>query len=291
MHQWHNIMSKVLCDGVTRPDRTGTGTLAVFGEQLRFDNRDNGNINFFPAVTTKKLGFGQMAAELACFIRGYSSLEEFHSVGCNIWDANGTAPYWTSRPGHVPDNLGRIYGVQWRDWQSVFEIPGHTGTAVRHTDQLAELVKGLWHDPYGRRHIVTAWSPGELGQMCLPPCHILFQCFAYEKEGLSYLDLRVDMRSVDLFLGLPFDIASYAVLQRLIAKEVGRYSGMLTFQLGDAHIYLNHLEQVRTVLSRTPRVPPSLKLAKEATLFNFSPSDIELVNYEHDKAVPAPMNV
>jgi thymidylate synthase len=280
--EWHRILRKVRAHGVERPDRTGVGTLATFGEQLCFDNRVA-----FPAVTTKKLAFGQVASELAAFLAGHSDLQGFHSVGCKIWDGNGTAEYWKPRAMYEGD-LGRIYGVQWRDWLSA---PRAGGQPPKSTDQLKELVDGIRRDPFGRRHLVTAWNPGELDQMCLPPCHVLFQAFCYPAEKRMVVDLRVDMRSVDLFLGLPFDIASYALLQRLLCKDLGAISGWLTFQLGDSHIYLNHQAQVAEVLAREPREAPTLRLHRDASLFNFSPDMAELVDYHPHPAVPAPLNV
>lgn len=280
MRAWKDIMNKVLHHGFRRPDRTGVGTLALFGEQLIFDNRDE-----FPAVTTKKLAFGQMAAELACFLRGYDNLKDFHAMGCTIWDGNGSADYWLPKARNQGD-LGRIYGVQWRNWRSV--LCHESGLELVQVDQLKELVDGIRRDLYGRRHVVTALNPGEMGQMCLPPCHVLFQAFVTPSNELW---LRVDMRSVDLFLGLPFDIASYALLQRLLAKELSLDSGFLCFQLGDAHIYLNHVEQVQLVLGREEMEPPRLWLSPEASLFDFHPSQAQLTKYTNHGAVAAPLNV
>lgn len=279
MKAWHKLLAAVMSGGEDRPDRTGVGTRALFGIQVAFDNRTG----TFPAVTTKRLFFGQVKAELACFINGYQSLDAFNAMGCTIWDGNGKADYWTPRARYQGD-LGRIYGVQWRDWLSV---PVDQDAAPKRTDQLAQLVEGLLRDPYGRRHVVTAWNPGELDQMCLPPCHVLFQCFVGHD---GRLDMRVDMRSVDLFLGLPFDIASYALLQKLIAAETGLGSGWLVFQLGDAHIYKNHFEQVNTVLQRTPFAPPILELISPR-LFSFLPEQASLERYVSHNAVPAPLNV
>ena len=276
MEQWLNILNEVLRRGVVRPDRTGVGTKAVFGEVLKFDNSKT-----FPAVTTKKLAFRQVVAELACFVRGYQTLEEFHSLGCTIWDGNGVADYWVPR-ARCPGDLGRIYGVQWRDWRTVSQAGG-----VSTTDQLSNLIVTLRKDPCGRRHIVTALNPGEVDQMCLPPCHLFFQAFV---RG-TRLDLCVYMRSVDLFLGLPFDIASYAVLQRLIAKETGLDSGTLTFFLGDAHIYLNHLDQVGTVLAREVLEAPQLDIHPDAGLFTFEPAQVTLRGYISHPAVYAQLNV
>lgn len=285
MRQWLDAMERVILGGVRRPDRTGTGTWALFGMQLSFDLQEG-----FPAVTTKKLQYGQVAAELAAFIRGYSTLDEFHSVGCKIWDGNGNADYWGAK-GYAPGWLGRIYGVQWRDWLSAPRVAYEEPVA---TDQLRLLVDGLKQDPYSRRHIVTAWNPGELDQMCLPPCHVLFQCFvrpaANPMRDMDLLDMRVDMRSVDLFIGLPFDVASFATLQHLLANEVGMAPGKLVFQLGDAHVYCNHLDQVMTVLRREPLALPTLCLDPATSLFNFHPDHAELAEYRHHGVVSAPLN-
>ncbi len=292
MRQWLDTMERVVLGGVRRPDRTGHGTWALFGMQLVFDLQEG-----FPAVTAKKLQFAQVAAELAAFIRGYSTLDEFHSVGCKIWDANGNADYWGAK-GYAPGWLGRIYGVQWRQWRTAepeYMTPGNKSFVASETDQLRLLVDGLKQDPYSRRHIVSAWNPGELDQMCLPPCHVLFQCFVRPAPNplldMDLLDLRVDMRSVDLFVGLPFDVASFALLQHLLANEVGMAPGKLVFQLGDAHVYCNHLDQVMTVLRREPLESPTLVLDPATSLFNFHPDHAELAGYQHHGVVSAPMNV
>ena len=290
MKQWQDMLHKVLTHGVERPDRTGIGTMALFGEQMAFDNTTS-----FPAVTTKELKFEQVKAELACFIRGYSTLAEFNGMGCRIWNGNGNDPRWLAS-GQVPEGsgyLGRIYGVQWRDWLG---YDGNEAWQVTHTDQLKNLVDGLRSNPYGRRHIVTAWNPGELDEMCLPPCHVLWQCFVrpYKLANVLeqyMLDLRVDLRSLDLFLGAPFDIASYALLQRLIAKECGMVAGRLTLQVGDCHVYLNHGQQVGQVLGRKPYHPPNLVLSDDASLFGFEPHQATLIDYTHHPAVSAPLNV
>lgn len=289
MEQWKRILDKVLRFGDERPDRTGVGTVALFGEMLTFDNRTT-----FPAVTTKKLAFGQVKAELCAFLRGYQTLEQFHSVGCNIWDGNGESSYWAPRQ-RVPGDLGRIYGVQWRDWHSsAYGLGLHNPQGYVAVDQLKNLVDGLRNDPYSRRHLVTAWNPGELGQMCLPPCHVMFQVFvapALTPGEAPQLDMLVTMRSVDLFLGLPFDVASYALLQRLLAQTVDMLPGLLHFSLGDAHVYNNHREQVATVLARDEYDAPGIWLDHPADVFNFSPNQAELVNYYSHPAVPAPLNV
>lgn len=283
MIEWQTLMRKVLRHGQCRRDRTGIGTLALFGETVTFDNRVE-----FPAVTTKKLGFEQMAAELACFLKGAQSLEEFHKLGCTIWDGNGNAEYWLPRAEFEGD-LGRIYGVQWRDWRSI-DPTGEESIAGKRTDQLVNLISGLIKEPHGRRHVVTALNPGELDQMCLPPCHLFFQCFMGNN---GQLDMTVYMRSVDVFLGLPFDVASYALLQRLIVQTLGGEAkpGFLTFFLGDTHLYLNHLEQVETVLAREACPAPILQLDPAATVFDFHPKQAELSHYIHCGVVSAPLNV
>jgi thymidylate synthase len=230
MRQWQDLMRRIRDTGVARPDRTGFGTRALFGELLRLDNSLR-----FPAVTTKQLFMKQCMAELAAFLKGATTLGEFHKEGCTIWDANAAAPVWQAKVGD-PNYVGRIYGAQWRDWHSA--MPTRYGTATYHVDQLTNLINGLQTDPYSRRHLVTAYNPGELQDMCLPPCHVMFQCFV----NANTLSMMVYMRSVDVFLGLPFDIASYAVLQRLIAQTVGMKTNSLTFALGDTHLYNNHTE-------------------------------------------------
>lgn len=288
MKAWHDLLKKVLRHGVHREDRTGVGTLAVFAEVLKVSNASS-----FPAVTTKQLAFKQCAAEMACFIRGNHSLHAFHHFGCTVWDGNGNDSRWVNKPAdqggpQFEGDLGRIYGVQWRNWQSDGgKWPGGEEKGPVSTDQLRSLVDGLAADPCGRRHIVTAWNPGELSQMCLPPCPILFQAY---RVG-SRLDLCVYQRSCDLFLGLPFDIAGYALLQRLIAKELGITTGELTFFIGDAHIYMNHMNQVEEVLKRKPAKLPTLLLDPAATLWDFEPAQARLLDYLPYAAIPAPLNV
>ena len=274
MKQWHELLAKVLTTGQKRPDRTGVGTLSTFGERIKFDLTKG-----FPAVTTKKLHFGQVTAELECFLKAFKNLESFHSTGCTIWDGNAKAPYWQPK---IPGDLGRIYGVQWREWQGL----NSTGFPVI-IDQLKALIQGLKTDPYGRRHIITAWQPAELDQMCLPPCHILFQCYV---SGRS-LNMTVYMRSVDLFLGLPFDIASYAVLLHLIAKETTLVPGELVFFFGDAHIYLNHIDQVHEVLRRPSFQLPQLEIPTDISIGNPDLSKVVLTNYQSHPSIQAPLNI
>lgn len=283
MRQWHTLLQKIMKHGIHRKDRTGVGTLSLFAESMKFPNS-----LAFPAVTTKQLAFKQAMGEMACFIRGNHSLEAFHSFGCNVWDGNGTDPKWVEKGAKFKGDLGRIYGQQWRRWMSDGGTwPGGEQKQPRETDQLRDLITGIRDNPFGRRHIVTAWNPGELDQMCLPPCPLLFQIYVTDKR----LDMCVYQRSCDSFLGLPFDIAGYAMLQRLIAREVGSASGDLTFFLGDVHIYMNHMEAVETVLKRIPTRAPTLIFDPEISLFDFQPRHVRMQNYLPHPPVRALLNV
>lgn len=303
---WHAMMLDVLRWGEPRQDRTGVGTRALFGLGFRVDLRQG-----FPAVTTKKLHFAQVAAELSAFVAGAETLAEFNRVGCTIWDANASAEAWKVNQ-RFPGDVGRIYGVQWRRWRSVLagrEL--HDNPELVEVDQLRRLVEGIRLDPHGRRHVVTAWNPGELEQMCLPPCHVGFQCFASD-EGKGFLevhavgsrepaqvettprgslDLAVHLRSLDLFLGMPFDVASYALLLHLLARETGRAARHLVLTAGDAHVYNNHAAQAAEVLSREPMPLPRLAFAAGTGLFGFLPADARLEGYVSHPPVSAPLNV
>lgn len=274
MRAWQRLLETVSDLGELRGDRTGVGTQSIFGLSAEFVNTPES----FPAVTTKRLAVKQCFAEMALFIQGKHTLADFHALGCTIWDGNGTSPNWQP---YVDGDLGRIYGVQWRDWRH--GIPGGQ-VAI---DQLYQFVERLKRDPNSRRHIMTTWNPGELAHMCLPPCHIMLQAYV---SG-EHLDFLVYMRSVDLVLGLPFDVAGYALLQHLVAKEVNLEPRRLLFNFGDAHIYRNHSEAVATILVRTPKAPPRLILAPEARLFDFHPDMATLEGYDPHEAVKAELNV
>jgi thymidylate synthase len=303
MQQWNQLMMAVVNHGTRKADRTGVGTYSLFGQQIRLDMTKG-----FPAVTTKLLHWKPMIGELAGFLHGATTVEEFHKYGSHIWDANASHTSASLATAIPPGTLGRIYGAQWRDWRSIVplilrddmgaevnEIAG-----VRHVDQLAVLVKGLKENPFGRRHIVTAWNPGELDQMCLPPCHLLWQCNVRsnsfnancdaDSKFPHTLDLRVDMRSVDLFLGLPFNMASYGVILTLLAKECNMLPGELVFQMGDCHVYLDHLDAVMTVLHREPKPAPMLSVRADADIFDFDPDTVRLVGYDSHPPVTAPMH-
>lgn len=278
MEVYLRIMREVLERGDRRQDRTGIGTLALFGTQLRHDLRAG-----FPALTTKKLGFAQIKAELACFLRGYDRLSQFHGMGCKIWDANANAPYWKPRARFSGD-LGRVYGVQWRRWRKANGLPG----LETEVDQLREAVRLLREEPASRRICVTAWNPGELDEMCLPPCHLYFQFFV---GGERYLDTLVVMRSVDTFIGMPFDVASYGLLAHVVAQEAGLTARELVMNFADTHVYLNHLEQCREQLARNPLPLPQLQLAPEAKIDTFLPEMAKLEGYTSHPAIHGEMNV
>lgn len=267
MKAWQRLLEVVSELGEYRQDRTGVGTQSMFGLSAEFVNTPES----FPAVTTKRLAVKQCFAEMALFIQGKHTLADFHKLGCTIWDGNGTSPNWQP---YVDGDLGRIYGVQWRDWNGRY-------------DQLERFVHDLRHNPTSRRHIMTTWNPSELAEMCLPPCHIMLQAYVSGKD----LDFLVYMRSVDLVLGLPFDIAGYALLQHLVAKKVGMQPRRLLFNFGDAHIYRNHTDAVETILNRPVRAAPKLVLAPEADLFDFHPEMATLECYNPHEAVKAELNV
>lgn len=271
---WLRVMSLALVHGESQPDRTGVGRRTVFAPPpIRADLREG-----FPASTVKKLMFHPMAAELSAFLGGCEKLSEFKQRGCNIWDMN--AEQWHARGG-PPDSVGRIYGVQWRRWRGP--------NADEEVDQLRNVVGSLRQDPRGRRHIVTAWNPGELKEMCLPPCHVFFQFYPSACAG-RFLDCQVYLRSLDLALGLPFDVASYALLTHIVANEVGRRARHVTIAMGDAHVYENHVDGVRQLLLRDPMPPPTLQLSKDAGIDSFMAGDAVLLSYLHHDPVKFQLN-
>ena len=245
MRQYLDILRKALETGVDRGDRTGTGTRAIFGEVMRFRMADG-----FPAVTTKRLAFRSVIGELLWFLAGSSDVKELHALGVRIWDGNAYAPYWTPR-ARFDGDAGRNYGQQWRDWIA----PNNA-----HVDQLANVIAQLKTNPSSRRHLVTAWNPGELEDTSLPACHAFFQFFVAEGR----LSLMMYQRSCDLFLGVPFNMAQYAVLLHLVAQFTGLVPDELIHVLADAHIYRDHLDPVRQQLAREPF--PSPRLALDPTL-------------------------
>ena len=286
-----NLLKDILETGEERPDRTGVGTIGKFGVQMKFNLAEG-----FPAVTTKKLAWKACVSELLWFIEGsgdeYRLREILHgerySEKKTIWTDNATAEYWTKKKlqRHAGD-LGRVYGVQWRRWRA--PVVRINKVVLQNCDQLLNLIDGLKADPYGRRHIITAWNPGELEHMALPPCHIMSQ---FHVSADNKLSCQMYQRSADMFLGVPFNIASYALFTHMIAQVCGFEVGELTIVIGDAHIYKNHVQQVKEQLKRKPLAVPNIQLnlsIKE--IGKFTMNDIDLVGYESHDAIKAPMAV
>jgi thymidylate synthase len=264
MQAYHELVEDVLARGTHRPDRTGTGTLSVFGRTFRHDLRSG-----FPLLTTKKVHFKSVAHELLWFIRGTDRVDYLRQHGITIWDE------WTRPDG----TLGPVYGVQWRRW------PGPDGTPH---DQLADVITTLRTNPYSRRLVVSAWNVGQLSAMALPPCHALFQF--YVSDGA--LSCQLYQRSADLFLGVPFNIASYALLTHLVAQVTSLVPGELIIQFGDLHLYTNHLEQARLQLTREPRPLPQLTLDPSIReIDDFRYEHLTLHEYHPHPAIPAPISV
>ncbi|HKW77553.1 MAG TPA: thymidylate synthase [Candidatus Limnocylindria bacterium] len=241
MRPYLDVLRKAMDTGVDRDDRTGVGTRAIFGEVMRFDMSEG-----FPAVTTKRLAFRSVLAELLWFIAGSSDVNELHALGVRIWDGNAYAPYWLPK-ARFDGDAGRNYGQQWRDW---IAPDGH------HVDQLRDVIRQIAERPESRRHVVTAWNPGELDQTSLPACHALFQFFVADGR----LSVMMYQRSCDLFLGVPFNMAEYALLLHLVAQFTGLVPHELVHVLADAHVYRDHQDAVRQQLARAPFAPPRLAL-------------------------------
>lgn len=265
MQTYLNLLRHVLEHGTRRQDRTKTGTIGVFGAQARYDLQAG-----FPLLTTKKVHLKSIIYELLWFLRGETNVGYLHNNGVTIWDE------WADANG----DLGRVYGAQWRSWQ------GPSGQTI---DQIAAVIRSLKEDPYSRRHIVSAWNPGELDQMALPPCHLLFQFYVTNER---YLSCQLYQRSADLFLGVPFNISSYALLTHMVAQVCGYEVKEFVHTFGDLHIYENHLEAVQMQLQREPRVLPTLQLNPERrTLESFEYNDFTLLNYDPHPRIAAPISV
>lgn len=254
-YSYLDLLDTVLHTGQYRPgSRTGVGTYGVFGGELVADLREG-----FPLWTTKKLPFQSIVAELLGFLRGYTNAADFRALGCKIWDQNANETQgWLDNPARKgTDDLGRIYGAQWREWRVE-----RTGGAYTDIDQIDKLLHSLATEPYGRRHIVSAWNVGEIALMALPPCHVMFQCYVERgRDGdKSILHLKMTQRSADLFLGVPFNIASYALLLQMIATVLGMTPGKVTIDFGDLHIYESHIEQAQTQLRRSPVAVPHVTI-------------------------------
>jgi thymidylate synthase len=285
-----NALKDILDHGTDRPDRTGTGTRGIFGLQMRFDLTDG-----FPAITTKKLAWKACVSELLWFIEGSGDenrLKEIlhgdrYSEKKTIWTDNAQADYWVKkRHQRHPGDLGRVYGVQWRRWRK--PLIRINKVVLQNHDQLIELINGIKTDPYSRRHIITAWNPGELDLMALPPCHMMAQFYVANGK----LSCQMYQRSADMFLGVPFNIASYALFTHMIAQVCNLEVGELVITIGDAHIYVNHFDQVNEQLTREPLPLPTLKLNSEISVItDFGMEDIELEGYTSHEAIKAPMAV
>ena len=264
MRQYHDLLRLVLEDGVARNDRTRTGTLSIFGAQARFDLRER-----FPLLTTKKLHLKSIIYELLWFLRGETNVGYLNEHGVTIWDE------WADENG----NLGRVYGAQWRDWR------GAKGIRV---DQIEKLISEIRENPASRRLIVSAWNPAEIDEMALPPCHVLFQFYVNDGE----LSCQLYQRSADLFLGVPFNIASYSLLTMMMAQVCDLAPGDFVHTFGDLHLYQNHLEQAREQLSRECRPLPRIQLNPEVKrIENFRFEDFTLLDYNPHPSIKAPIAV
>ena len=329
--QYQALLQDILDNGIEKKDRTGTGTLSVFGRQLRFNDIEHN----FPILTTKKMPFKTIVTELLWFLRGDTNIQYLVQNGCNIWNGDAYKRYEISisfdncvalnpqaiREGYAPDiveplskeefinkiktdnkfaktwgELGPIYGKQWRNWkEGKYTTPlGLDGPSIweEGIDQIANLINELKTNPDSRRLMVSAWNVGELDQMVLPPCHYGFQLYTKEKEGKRYLSLMWNQRSVDTFLGLPFNITSYALLLRIIAKEVDMIADELIANLGDTHLYTNHIEQAKEQIGRDSFELPTLKIldSKVDDIAHYEISDFELHNYQSHQTIKAPLS-
>jgi thymidylate synthase len=264
VRQYLDLLDRVMRQGTAKSDRTGTGTLSVFGHQMRFDLAAG-----FPVVTTKRLHMRSVVGELLWFLRGETNVEWLHQQGVTIWDE------WADAKGE----LGPVYGYQWRSW------PTPDG---RHVDQIASVIEGIRTNPDSRRHLVSAWNVSDLDRMALPPCHTMFQFYVADGR----LSCQLYQRSADIFLGVPFNIASYALLTLMVAQVTGLEPGDFVHTLGDAHLYVNHLEQASEQLSREPRPLPTMTLnPARRSIDEFEMDDFTLTGYDPHPSIKAPIAV
>ena len=269
MRQYLDLLDHVMANGVDKADRTGTGTRSVFGHQMRFDLAEG-----FPVVTTKRLHLRSIIGELLWFLRGDTNVRWLQERGITIWDE------WADEHG----DLGPVYGHQWRSW------PTPDG---RRVDQISAVIEAIRTNPDSRRHIVSAWNVADVDQMALPPCHALFQFYVRPASdgGPPHLDCQLYQRSADVFLGVPFNIASYALLTTMVAQLTDLRPGHFVHTLGDAHLYSNHLEQARLQLTRKPFPLPTMVVAPKRSIDDFDLEDFELVGYEAHPSIRAPIAV
>jgi thymidylate synthase len=270
MRQYLDLMQRILDEGVSKSDRTGTGTRSIFGHQMRFNLADG-----FPLVTTKKLHLKSIIYELLWFLRGETNIRYLNEHGVKIWDE------WANPDGE----LGPVYGYQWRSW------PGRDGETV---DQISDVIERIRTNPDSRRLIVSAWNVADVPRMALPPCHLLFQFYvaAHPAEGARRLSCQLYQRSADVFLGVPFNIASYALLTMMVARVTGLELGEFIHTFGDAHLYDNHLEQAELQLSREPRPLPAMRIDPSVqSIFEFDYDHFRLENYDPHPHIPAPIAV
>jgi thymidylate synthase len=264
MKQYLDLAEKILSEGVHKEDRTGTGTLSIFGAQMRLDLRES-----FPVLTTKKLHLKSIIYELLWFLKGETNIEYLTKNGVSIWNE------WADKNG----DLGPVYGKQWRSWEA------KDGQVI---DQISQVVEQIQTNPDSRRIIVSAWNVGEIKKMALPPCHLLFQFYVANGE----LSCQLYQRSADFFLGVPFNIASYSLLTCMMAQACGLQPGDFVHTLGDTHIYTNHIDQMKLQISRTPKKPPQLKINPEKNdIFSFEFEDFELLDYEPWPHIPGKVAV
>jgi len=274
--QYESLLAKVLNAGTYKSDRTGTGTVSIFAAQLRY------NLEFgFPLITTKKVHFKSVVHELLWFLSGSTNVKYLKDNGVTIWDA------WADENG----DLGPVYGAQWRSWPVRNTYVKDTGEPVVHSehsiDQIANLVKQIKKNPDSRRLIVSAWNPAQVDDMALPPCHCLFQFYV----ARGRLSCQLYQRSADLFLGVPFNVASYALLTHMVAQQCDLGVGDFIWTGGDCHLYLNHLDQAKEQIWRDPYPFPTLKLNRAPSIFEYKFEDIQLENYQHHPAIKAPVAV
>lgn len=271
--QYKELVKRILTEGEERQDRTGTGTLSVFGGQMKFDLRER-----FPLVQCKETRYKVAFLEMLWFLRGEGNTEYLNDNGCKLWDA------WANNEG----NLGPVYGCNWRAWTR--EHYDGTGVETHTYDQVKSVIQGIKNNPHGRRHIVSAWNVGELSEMALPPCHWWHQLYAVWDD---YLDMRVDLRSNDVGLGAGFNIAQYALLQHLYARASGRKPRYLTYQYGDAHLYKDHVEAMKEVVER-PTISDNAQIVfhtENTDIDGYKPEDFEIVGYKSHDFVKLPVSV